>query len=185
MSKEVVDNTSSKMVKTVEAIKHELSAVRTGKASASLLDNVRVMAYGTETPLSQVASITSPDVRLLVVQPWDKTLVGDVVKGLQAGDLGLNPIADGDVIRIPIPSLNEERRKELVKHAKKMVEDGKVAIRNVRRDANDHLKKEEKDKTLTSDLMHDAMNQIQELTDKYCSELDKMGAAKEKEVMEV
>lgn len=186
MSKDsIVKDAKERMHKSVESIRHELATVRTGKASPAVLEHVKVEAYGSQTPLNQVASVTAPDVRLLQVQPWDKSLVGEVVKGIQREDLGLNPVVDGDVIRIPIPALNEERRKELVKQAKKMVEDGKVAVRNVRRDANDHLKRMEKDKELTEDLMHDAIGEVQKLTDKSCEELDALYHQKEKEVMEV
>lgn len=185
MTKEIIDDVKIRMNKSLEAIKHELATVRTGKATPSILDHVRVDAYGSITPLKQVASINVPDVRMLVVQPWDKSLVGDVVKGIQKEDLGLNPQVDGDVIRIAIPDLTEERRIELVKLAKKMVEEGKVAVRNVRRDANDHLKKQEKDKELTNDLMHDAINEVQKLTDKFSEDLDKLLIEKEKEVMQV
>lgn len=185
MTKQILDDVKIRMNKSLEAIKHELATVRTGKATPSILDHVRVDAYGSITPLKQVASINVPDVRMLVVQPWDKSLVGDVVKGIQKEDLGLNPQVDGDVIRIAIPDLTEERRIELVKLAKKMVEEGKVAVRNVRRDANDHLKKQEKDKELTSDLMHDAINEVQKLTDSFSADLDTLLAEKEKEVMQV
>lgn len=181
----ITKDASARMHKTTDAIKHELATVRTGKATPALLDHVRVDAYGSSTPLSQVASISAPDPRLLVVQPWDKTLIGEVVKGIQKEDLGLNPQVDAEFVRLPIPALNEERRQELVKHAKKIVEDGKVAVRNIRRDANEHLKKMEKDKELTNDQMHDAINEVQRLTDDNCKELDAMYATKEKEMMEV
>ncbi|MBN4076110.1 ribosome recycling factor [Gemmatimonas aurantiaca] len=181
----IVKDASARMRKTSESTNHELGAVRTGKATPALLDHIRVDVYGASTPLNQVASITSPDPRTLVVQPWDKNLVGEVVKGLQQGDLGLNPQVDAEVIRLPIPALNEERRQELVKRAKKVVEEGKVAVRNIRRDANDHLKKLEKDKELTNDQMHDAINEVQKLTDDCCKQLDDVYVTKEKEVMEV
>lgn len=183
--KQTIDDVKSRMKKSLDAIKHELSTVRTGKASPTILDHVRVDAYGSITPLNQVASINVTDVRMLVVQPWDKSLVGEVVKAIQKEDLGLNPQVDGDVIRIAIPDLTEERRIELVRLAKKMVEEGKVALRNVRRDANDHLKKQEKEKELTSDLMHDAINEVQKLTDSFTDDLDKLLIEKEKEVMQV
>lgn len=185
MTKQIIEDVQTRMNKSLEAIKHELATVRTGKALPSILDQVHVDAYGSITPLNQVASINAPDVRMLVVQPWDKNLLGEVVKGIQKEDLGLNPQVDGNVIRIPIPDLTEERRVDLVKLARKMVEEGKIAFRNVRRDANDRLKKQEKEKELTSDLMHDAMNEVQKLTDKFTEDLEKLLAEKEKEVMQV
>ncbi len=185
MHNEIIADVKGRMDKTVESVKHELAAIRTGKANAGLLENIRVDSYGTQTPLNQVASIAVPDAHSLVVQPWDKSLVGEIVKAVQKEDLGLNPLVEGDAVRIPVPPLNEERRKELVRHAKKIAEDGKIAIRNIRRDANDHLKKQEKDKVLTSDLMHDALNEVQKATDKHCATLDEVVASKEKEVMEV
>ncbi len=185
MHNEILAESRARMDKTVESVKHELSAIRTGKASASLLDNVRVDSYGTQSPLNQVASVAVPDAHSIVVQPWDKSLVGEIVKAIQSAELGLNPQVEGDVVRIPVPPLNEERRQDLVKLAKKIAEDGKVALRNVRRDANDHLKKQEKNKELTSDLMHDAMGEVQTLTDRHCATLDELVSVKEKEVMEV
>lgn len=185
MHNEILADVKGRMDKTVESIKHELATIRTGKANAGLLENIRVDSYGTQTPLNQVASIAVPDAHSLVVQPWDKSLVGEIVRAVQKEDLGLNPLVEGDAVRIPVPPLNEERRKELVRHARKIAEDGKIAIRNIRRDANDHLKKQEKDKVLTSDMMHDALNEVQKATDKHCATLDEVVASKEKEVMEV
>lgn len=185
MQSAIISDVKSRMDKTVESVKHELTSIRTGKASASLLENVRVDSYGTQSPLNQVASVAVPDAHSLVVQPWDKSLVGEIVKAIQKEDLGLNPQVEGDAVRVPVPPLNEDRRRDLVKLARKVTEDGKVALRNIRRDANDHLKKKEKSKELTSDLMHDALHEVQEVTDRHCATLDEMAASKEKEVMEV
>ena len=149
------------------------------------MDNVKVTAYGQSTPLNQVASVSIPDPKSLLVQPWDKSIVGDVVKAIQASELGLNPQVEGAHIRVPIPPLSEERRMDLVKLCKKIGEDGKVAIRNVRRDANDHFKKAEKDKAISEDDMHDGMDQVQKLTDKFVKDIDHLITAKETEVMSV
>ncbi len=185
MQKEIVAESKARMDKTVESVKHELAAIRTGKASVNLLETVRVESYGQQSPLNQVASVSAPDAHSLVVQPWDKSLIGDIVKAIQQEDLGLNPQVEGEVVRVPVPPLNEERRRDLVRLAKKVAEDGKVALRNIRRDANDNLKKLEKDKDITSDLMHDAMNDVQKVTDGHCETLDALVNSKEKEVMSV
>ena len=174
-----------KMDKTVKVVASEFRAVRTGKANAHLLDNVKVEAYSTTMPLNQVATINAPEPRLLVVQAFDKTTVGDIIKGIQSADLGLNPIADGAIIRVPIPALNEERRKELAKHCKHLAEEGRVAIRNIRRDANDHIKKMQKDKEVSEDQEHDLHDEIQKLTNNHTKKIDTLLAEKEKEVMEV
>ena len=179
------DDAKVKMGKTMEAVRHELSALRAGKATPSLLDNVRVDAYGSQSPLNQVASVTAPEPRMLVVQVWDKALVGEVAKGIQRDELGLNPQVDGATIRIPVPAPTEERRVELVKQAKKYTEEGKVSVRNVRRDVNEHLKKLEKEKKLQEDMFHDALSEVQTMTDKFCLDLDTMYHSKEKEIMEV
>jgi ribosome recycling factor len=142
MVDEIYKQTREKMQKTLDAVHKDLNAVRTGKASAHLLDTVRVEAYGTTMPLNQVATIATPEPRLLLVTAFDKTVVGEIVKAIQKADLGFNPIVEGALLRIPVPALNEERRKELVKHCKHVAEEGRVAVRNIRRDANEHLKKE-------------------------------------------
>ncbi len=182
---QTIKDVKARMTKTLDTVRHELGTVRTGKASPSLLDQVRVEAYGTPQPLKQVSTINVPEPRLITLQPWDKSLVGEIMKAIQKDDLGLNPQIDGNMIRIPIPALNEERRKELVKHCKKVVEDGKVAVRNIRRDSNDHLKKLEKEKQVTEDDLRDALDQVQKLTDSFCHDMDTLLHAKEKEVMEV
>ncbi|SYZ73160.1 ribosome recycling factor [Candidatus Zixiibacteriota bacterium] len=177
--------TDEKMKKSFQSIQKEFSTIRTGKASASLLDSVRVDYHGTIMPLNQVASISAPEARLLIVQAWDKTIVGEISKAIQKADLGLNPLLEGNIIRLPIPSLNEERRKELVKHCRKVAEEGKVAIRNIRRDANEHLKKDEKDKKINEDEHKKGAEKIQKLTDHYIALIDDLMGAKEKEIMEV
>jgi len=156
-----------KMDKTVEVVGSEFRAVRTGKANAHLLDTVKVEAYGTSMPLNQVATVNAPEPRLLVVQAFDKGTVGDIIKGIQSADLGLNPIADGATIRVPIPALNEERRKEMARQCKNLAEEGRVAIRNIRRDANEHIKKLQKDKEVSEDQEHDLHDEIQKLTDNH------------------
>lgn len=183
MINEIKKDAENRMVKSVEATIKELGGIRSGKATPALLDNVKVVAYEQSTPLKQVASVSIPDPKSLLVQPWDKSIVGDVVKAIQAAELGLNPQVEGSHIRVPIPPLSEERRRELVKLCKKIGEDGKVAIRNVRRDANDQLKKAEKDKEVSEDDMHDGIDEVQKLTDKFVKDIDHLIIAKEKEVM--
>ncbi|MEW5994935.1 MAG: ribosome recycling factor [Candidatus Zixiibacteriota bacterium] len=185
MIEQLHKETHERMHKTLEALKREFSSVRTGKASTHLLDTVKVEAYGATMPLNQVATVSAPEPRLLVVQAFDKSTVGDIVKGIQVADLGLNPQVDGQIIRLPIPPLNEERRKELVRHCKNLAEEGRVAIRNIRRDANDHVKQAQKDKQISEDQERDALDRIQKLTDEHIKEIDDLLAKKEKEVMEV
>lgn len=174
-----------KMDKTVEVVASEFRSVRTGKASSHLLDTVKVEAYGTSMSLNQVATVNAPEPRLLVVQAFDKSTIGDIIKGIQSADLGLNPIADGANIRVPIPALNEERRKEMARQCKHLAEEGRVAIRNIRREANEHIKKLQKDKEVSEDQEHDLHDEIQKLTDNHTKKIDTLLAEKEKEVMEV
>lgn len=174
-----------KMHKTVEAIIRELHTVRTGKASAHLLDTVRVEAYGTVMPINQVATVAAPEPRLIVLTPFDKTLSGTIVKAIQKADLGFNPNVDGQLIRIVIPALNEERRKELVKHCKHVAEEGRVAVRNIRRDANEHSKKLLKEHNVTEDEEKQALDKMQKLTDDYIYQIDKLVSQKETEIMQV
>jgi ribosome recycling factor len=185
MLKDVYSDTRDRMDKTVEAIKREFSTVRTGKASPHLLDSVKVEAYGTTMPLNQVATVSVPEPRLLVVTAFDKSTVGDIVKAIQVADLGLNPAVEGNLVRLPIPALNEERRKELVRHCKHVAEEGRVAIRNIRRDANDQAKKEEKAKNISEDQEADAHDEIQKMTDEHIKKIDELVTRKEKEIMEV
>ncbi|HOP08183.1 MAG TPA: ribosome recycling factor [candidate division Zixibacteria bacterium] len=182
---EIYKDTKDRMQKSVEAVVREFGAVRTGKASIHLLDTVKVEAYGTTMPINQVATISAPEPRLLIVQAFDKTTVGDIVKGIQKADLGLNPMVDGQTIRLPIPALNEERRKELVKQCKNLAEDGRVAVRNVRRDANDKIKKAQKDKEISEDQEKDSLVEIQKMTDETIKKIDELLEKKEKEMMEV
>ncbi len=185
MTEEIKKGAEARMKKTIGSVTQELSGIRSGKATPALLDSVRVEAYGQKTPLNQLSSISVPDPKSLVVQPWDKNIVGDVVKAIQIAELGFNPQVEGNIIRIPVPPLSEERRRELVKLCKKIAEEGKVAIRNIRRDANDHLKKAEKDKEISEDQQHRTMETIQELTDEYTKKIDELTEAKEKELMSV
>ena len=174
-----------RMQKAVESVRDDFTKLRTGKATPALLDGISVNYYGTETPLKQAANISAPEPRLLVIQPWEKSMLDEISKAILKSDLGLNPTNDGIVIRIPIPQLTEERRKDMVKIAKKNAEDGKIAIRNVRRDVNDKLKKAEKNKEISEDEMHNALDEIQELTDEYIKKVDDLAEAKEKEILEI
>jgi len=173
------------MNKAIEAVSRELANIRTGKASTAMLDGIKVEYYGTPTALKQIASVSAPDPKLLVVQPWEKTIIPDIVKAIQKADLGLNPMVESSMIRLPIPPLNEERRRDMVKLVKKFGEDGKVAIRNIRRDAIERLKKAEKDTKITEDDLHNGQKKVQDMTDGHTTRLDKMVEAKEAEVMEV
>ena len=177
--------TQDKMAKSVESVMREFSTVRAGKATPQLLDNVKVEAYGSTLPLNQVATVSAPEPRLLVIQAFDKGTVGDIVKGIQKADLGFNPVADGQIVRIPIPPLNEERRKELVKQCKDIAEKGKIAVRNNRRDANDQAKNAQKNKDISEDQEKDAKTKIQEFTDNSIKKIDEILGQKEKEVMAV
>jgi len=185
MLKVIYSETEQKMDKALEALSRELANIRTGKATTTILDGIKVDYYGTATPLKQVSSVSAPDPKLLVVQPWEKNIVPEIVKAIQKADIGLNPIVDGAVIRLPIPPLNEERRREMVKLVKKFGEDGKVAVRNIRRDAIERLKKSQKDSEITEDDLHNGQKRVQEFTDGHVEKIDKMVEAKEAEVMEV
>jgi ribosome recycling factor len=185
MVKQILSDTEEKMQKSLLAVKRDFGSLRTGKASPALLDGIRVDYHGTVMPLNQLASVSAPEPRLMVVQAWDKSVVGDISKAIQIADLGLNPQVDGNIIRLPIPPLNEERRRDLVKHCKKIAEEGKIAIRNIRRDANDSLKKAEKDKSITEDEAKRGAEKVQELTNKYTDEIDVAMEAKEIDIMAV
>ncbi len=178
-------DTEDKMKKTIEAIRNELAKLRSGRATTSLLDGVRIDYYGTMTPLNQVATVAAPEPRMLTVQPFDKTQIPVIEKAVLTANLGLNPANDGTKIRIPIPQLNEERRKELVKLGKKYAEDGRVAIRNVRREANEHIKKAEKNHDISEDDSKHAQDKIQKMTDDHIRKIDEMIVMKEKEILEV
>ncbi len=185
MIKDIIKDANEKMAKAVDVVKHELVTIRTGRATPGLIEGVKVDYYGTPTPLKQVANIGVPEPTLLTVQPWEKNMIQPIEKAIQNANLGLNPVNDGTLIRVPIPSLNEERRKEYVKLTKKYGEQGKVSIRNIRRDAKDSLKKLEKDKEISEDEKKRGEDEVQKLTDKYTAEIDKMLDQKEKEIMEV
>jgi ribosome recycling factor len=182
---QAIVSTEERMKKSVASLKDDFAAVRTGRASASLFDKLRVDYYGEKTPLAQVANISIPEARLIVVQPWDRSMIGEIEKAIRASELSLNPSNDGKVIRIAIPSLTEERRKELAKHAKAMAETSRVAIRNIRRDGNDELKALLKDGELTEDEETRATEELQKLTDSYIKEINHLLEEKEKEIMEV
>jgi len=184
MIETIKKNAEERMEKAVAALKRELAAIRAGRASASLLDRIQVEYYGVMTPLNQLAGITVPDARTIQVQPWDQSALADIEKAIMKSDLGLTPTNDGHVIRITVPMLTEERRAELVKLARKFGEEARVAIRNVRRDANDECKKLEKSE-ISEDESRRAQDDIQKLTDRYIAEVDKLIAAKEKDIMEV
>ncbi len=183
--KDILKRSEDTMKKSVMNLQHELAGIRTGKANPALLDAIKVNYYGQQVPLKQVCNIAVPDARLITVQPWDKTLVPEVEKSIQASELGLNPQSDGTLIRLPIPPLTEERRRELVKAVKRIGEDSRIAIRNIRRDANDRVKKLEKAHEVSEDEMHANQEEVQKLTDKYISEIDEIISAKEKEIMEI
>lgn len=185
MAEETYVDAKRRMEKAVESTKSELSKLRTGKASTALVDTIQVHYYGTKVLLKQVGNISTPEPRLIVIQPWDKSILSEIEKAILKSDLGLNPSNDGVAIRIPIPSLTEERRRELVKLVKKLGEEGKVAIRNVRRDANEKLKSAEKDHTISEDDLHRFQDNIQELTDEYIKAIDEILKTKETEIMEV
>ena len=182
---EVMRDTEERMKKVVDATKREFASVRTGRASTSLVEGMHVDYYGTQTPLKQLANISAPDVKLIVIQPWDPSSLGEIEKAIQQSNIGAMPTNDGKVIRISIPPLSEERREELIKITKKMAEDGRVSIRTVRRDANEHAKKLEKDKLATEDELFKSHDDIQKLTDKYIKSIDSILAEKDKELLEV
>lgn len=185
MIDDILAATGEKMDKTVANLSTEFSTIRTGRASAAMLERISVNYYGAQTPITQIASIKTPEAHLLVVEPWDKQIVNDVVKALQASDLGITPSNDGGVIRLPFPPPTEERRKELVKQCRHMAEEAKVAVRNERRDANAKLDRLIKDADFSKDDVHRAQERTQKLTDKHIEEVDAVLKKKEAEVMEV
>ena len=174
-----------KMEKTVEVLGSQFASVRAGRANASVLDHIVVPYYGVDTPVGQVASISSPDARTLVIQPWDNSLLKPIEKAIQSSDLGINPQNDGKIIRLSFPQLTEERRKDLTKQVRKYAEEGKVAIRNIRRDALDALKKDQKAGELTEDDFKEEEKKLQDMTDKFVAKIDEASAKKEKELMEL
>ncbi|MDQ0190533.1 ribosome recycling factor [Alicyclobacillus cycloheptanicus] len=185
MLEDIQRSADERMQKAVEVLRRDLQTVRTGRATPAMLDKVMVEYYGSQMPVNQVASVTSPEPRMLTISPWDKSMLSEIEKAIQKSDLGLNPNNDGSVIRLVVPALTEQRRQELVKVVKKMTEDARVAVRNVRRDANDDLKKAEKSGDVSEDEVRRGMEKIQALTDKYVGEIDKLGAAKEHDLMEI
>lgn len=182
---EIKKNAEQKMAKSIEAFKHELTKIRTGRAHPGLLDQVHVEYYGSMVPLSQVANVTLIDARTISVQPWEKGMGQKIEKAIRESDLGLNPASQGDLIRVPMPPLTEERRRELTKVVKGAGEDAKVAVRNLRRDANEHAKKLLKDKQITEDDERRSLDEVQKLTDRTIAEIDKLIQAKEAEILAV
>lgn len=182
---ELLEQTKGRMTKAVEALRSDLTSIRTGRATPSLLDRIMVDYYGTPTPINQVANISVPEPRMMLIQPWEKSMLKVIEKAIQTSELGINPNSDGTAIRLNLPQLTEERRKELVKTVNKKGENGKVEIRNMRRDANEIVKKQLKAKEFTDDDVKEATDKIQKLTDQFMKEIEKVLANKEKEVMEV
>jgi len=185
MLDEISTEAEDGMKKAVEAFKRELTKVRTGRATTAMLDGIKVDYYGTATPVNQVATITVVDARMISVKPWEKNMVAVIDKAIRASDLGINPVSDSDIVRVPIPPLTQERRKDLVKGVKKMTEEAKVAVRAARRDAMDLLKEAEKGKDITEDERKTGEKRVQELTDRHVALVDELALTKEKEIMEV
>jgi len=185
MIKETVAQTKTRMAKAADDLRVELAGVRTGRASTALLDHLKVEYYGTPTPLNQVATLGVPEPSMLTVQPWDPSLLSVLEKVIRSSDLGLNPVNDGKILKVPIPPLTEERRKELVKHLHKVMENHRTAVRNVRRDANEALKKLLKDKKISEDDERRGLEEIQKLTDEFMEKLESQAKSKEREIMEM
>jgi ribosome recycling factor len=185
MAEDILTDAERRMNKAIEALKLDLGAIRTGRASATLIDRITVDYYGTPTPINQVANISVPDARMLLIQPWDRKLLVDIEKAIQKSDLGINPGNDGQVIRLAIPPLNEERRRDMVKSVHKKLDEHKVAVRNIRRDAHDKLREREKKKEISEDELKRSTERLQKLTDRFIDEVDKIGKAKEQEILEV
>jgi ribosome recycling factor len=180
-----LNQAKARMNKALEDCRHELAGIRTGRASVAMLDAVRVDYYGTPTPVTQVATIGIPEPAMLTVQPWDTSLILTIEKAIRSSDLGLNPMSDGKILRVPIPALTEERRKELVKHLHKVLENHRTAVRNIRRDSNDALKKLLKDKKISEDEEKRGLEEVQKVTDDFIARLDALGKAKEQEILEM
>jgi ribosome recycling factor len=183
--KDVIKETRPRMESAVDDFRRKLATIRTGRAAVSILDTVLVDYYGTPTPLNQLASVHAPEPQMLTVQPWDQTQLGAVEKAIRSADLGLNPSNDGKVVRIPIPPLTEERRRQLAKQVHDVAEDHRTAVRNVRRDANDRLKRMLKDKTISEDAERDALAEVQKLTDTHIAKIDEFAKSKEQEILSV
>jgi len=185
MTADLLGDADRRMQKAVDALKQDLNSIRAGRASSALLERITVDYYGTPTPINQVASVTVPEARLLVIQPWDKKLLTDIEKAIQKSDLGINPNNDGQVIRLVIPPMSEDRRRDLVKMLHKKLDEHKVAIRNIRRDVQDKLRDREKKKEVSEDELKRSIDRLQKLTDKNIEEMDKIGKSKELEILEV
>jgi ribosome recycling factor len=181
----VLEDCEDKMKKTIDALKHSFTEIRTGKASPSMLNGVKVDYYGAPTPISQVGNITTPDARQIIIKPWDKSLIKEIVKAIATANLGLNPLAEADIVRIPVPALTEDLRRDLTKRAKKVAEENKVAIRNVRREAMETLKKSQKDGDISEDESKGATDDVQKLTDKYIALNDTLSKEKETDIMTI
>ena len=175
----------TRMDKAVEDFRKEMTSTRTGRASVHMLDGVMVEAYGSQMPLNQLANVSAPEPQLITVQPWDVSQISAIEKAIRSGDLGLNPMNDGKLVRVPVPALTEDRRKEMVKHLNKVLEEHRTAVRNIRRDGNDHIKKALKDKKITEDEERGAMENLQKLTDDEIRKMEEMAKGKEKEVMSI
>lgn len=185
MTADLLADAERRMLKAIEALKQDLAAIRTGRASLALIERITVDYYGAPTPINQVASVSVPEARLLVIQPWDKKMLVDIEKAIQKSDLGINPNNDGQVIRLNVPPMNEERRRDLVKSLHKKLDEHKVAVRNVRRDIHDKLREREKKKEVSEDELKRSTEKLQKLTDRYIDEMDKVGKTKEQEILEV
>lgn len=185
MLNELFKDVDHRMKMSVEHTKGEFSGMRSSRASITLVEHIKVPYYGNPTPLNQVANLSVPEPRMIVIQPWEKSLTAEIEKAIMASDLGLNPTNDGVMIRIPIPALTDERRKELIRHVHNVAEDGRIGIRNIRRDANDHIKKAEKEHEISEDNAKRAISNVQEMTDKYIQEIDDAVTLKETDIMEV
>lgn len=181
---EVHGATQERMQKSIEALRHELATIRTGRASPALLDRVMVDYFGSPTPVNALATISAPEPRLITIQPWDRQSLGAIEKAIQKSDLGLNPTNDGHIIRLVIPHLNDERRRDLVKLVHHRLEEARVAVRNIRRDAVEALRKEEREKTLSEDDLKRGQDRLQKLTDQFIGQVDEMGKAKEREILD-
>jgi len=185
MTADIFDDAERRMKKAVEALRQDLAAIRTGRASSALVERIQVDYYGAPTPINQVAQISVPEARLIVIQPYERRLLTDIEKAIQKSDLGINPNNDGQVIRLNIPPLNEERRRDMVKMLHKKLDEHKVAVRNIRRDTQDKLQDREKKKEISEDELKRSKDRLQKLTDKYVDEMDKVGKTKEHEILEV
>jgi len=184
MKDEILSELRQKMTKTAESLEKEFKKIRTGRASTALLEGIRVECYDTQMPLEQVASMSVPESRLLTIQPWDQSIIGDIEKGILKSELGLTPINDGKIIRISIPPLTEERRKELAKLAKKMAEESKISIRNLRREANEMFKELKTEKEISEDELYKSQDEVQKITDEFTKKIDDITSRKEKEIIE-